>query len=86
MNTPHPFWGSTIIGVESRSDAVEFRQAVAETGKKLGLRHRRRFHGAHKAVGSCDEMSASLRKGRRRKRCAQPAGKGEILIILVFMI
>ena len=33
MNTPHPFWGSTIIGVESRSDAVEFRQAVAETGK-----------------------------------------------------
>jgi hypothetical protein len=50
MNTPHPFWGSIIIGVESRSDAVEFRQAVAETGKKLGLRHRRRFHGAHKAV------------------------------------
>ena len=29
---------------------MEFRQAVAETGKKLGLRHRRRFHGAHKAV------------------------------------
>jgi hypothetical protein len=33
MNTPNPFWGSTIIGVESRSDPVEFRQAVAETGK-----------------------------------------------------
>ena len=60
MNTPHPFWGSTIIGVESRSDAVEFRQAVAETGKKLGLRHRRRFHGAHKAVDSNVDLAAQF--------------------------
>src|SRR5271166_5884587 len=32
MSEDWGIWGPTIIGVESRSDAVEFRQAVAETG------------------------------------------------------